>query len=270
MNHRMTCLLAIGAVTAAMACTNQPAVTTTNRPITTTTSSGDVALDNSNMGGMWMDSAGGTWMDANGGYRMGGRSGTGIGFQASDIGALTNANIVAHLAAGDSLEVALSQAGAARAQNQAVRDFAQRMVTEHTAHMQTGMQMAMQGGITPAASPADTADAMMATRMMSRLSNAPAGADYDRRLMQAEVMMHQHMLHELQLVQPQATGAARQLVDQTLPIVQQHLTDAQTLWRQVGGGMNNGRNGGMNNSSSNPGTSTPSSSTPASTPPSNP
>jgi putative membrane protein len=270
----MTCLLAIGAVATAIACTNQPAITTTNRPMTTTTSSGDVALNNGNMGGMWMDSAGGTWMDADGGYRMGGRNGTGIGFQASDVRALTDANIVAHLAAGDSLEVALSQAGAARAQNQAVRDFAQRMVTEHTAHMQMGMQMAMQGGITPAPSPADTADAMMATRMMSRLSNAPAGADYDRRLMQAEVMMHQHMLHELQMVQPQATGAARQLVDQTLPVVQQHLTQAQTLWRQVGGGMNNGRNGGMNNGginngSSNSSTTTPSSSTPGtSTPPS--
>jgi putative membrane protein len=267
MNHRMTCLLAIGAVTTAMACTNQPAVSTTNRPTTTTTSSGDVALNSGNMGGMWMDSAGGTWMDANGGYWMGGRSGTGMGFQASDVRALTNANIVAHLAAGDSLEVALSQTGAGRAQNQAVRDFAQRMVTEHTAHMQMGKQMAMQGGITPAPSPADTMDAMMANRMMSRLSSVQAGADYDRRLMQAEVMMHQHMLHELQMVQPQATGAARQLVDQTIPIVQQHLTDAQTLWRQVGGGMNNGRNGGMNNGSSNPGTSTPSSGTPSTSTP---
>jgi putative membrane protein len=270
----MTCLLAIGAVTAAMACTNQPAVTTTNRPSTTTTSSGDVALNNSsgsNMSGMWMDSTGGTWMDNNGGYWMGGRNGTGIGFQANDVTALTNANIVAHLAAGDSLEVALSQTGASRAQSQAVRDFAQRMVTEHAAHMQMGRQMATQGGITPAPSPADTADAMMANRMMSRLSNVQAGADYDRRLMQAEVMMHQHMLHELQLVQPQATGAARQLVDQTIPVVQQHLTDAQALWRQVGGGMNNGRSGGMNNGSSNPGTGNPSSSTPStSTPSSNP
>jgi putative membrane protein len=272
MNHRMTHLLAIGAVTAAMACTSQPAVTTTNRPTTTTTSSGDVALSNSgNMNGMWMDSTGGTWMDNTGGLWMGGRNGTAIGLQAGDVSALTNANIVAHLAAGDSLEVALSQAGADRAQNQAVRDFARRMVTEHSAHMQMGRQVAMQGGITPAPSPADTTDAMLAARMMNRLSNAPAGADYDRRLMQAEVMMHQHMLRELQMVQPQATGAARQLVDQTIPVVQQHLTDAQSLWRQVGGGMNNGMDGmnhGSNAGTSNPGTSTPSSSTPSSSTPS--
>jgi putative membrane protein len=267
----MTRLLAIGAATAAMACSSQPAVTTTNRPTTSTTSSGDVALNaGGSMQGMWMDSTGGTWMDSTGGYWMGGRNGRGIGFQASDVSTLTNANIVAHLAAGDSLEVALSQAGADRAQNQAVRDFARRMVTEHSAHMQMGKQMAAQGGITPAPSPADTADAMMASRMMNRLSNVSVGADYDRRLMQAEVMMHQHMLHELQMVQPQASGAARNLVDQTIPVVQQHLTDAQALWRQVGGGMNNGRmnNGGMNNGSSSPSSSTPSSSTPSSSTPS--
>jgi hypothetical protein len=247
MTHSLTRLLAIGATTAAMACTNQPPVVTTNQPATTTTtSSGDVALDNGKAG-MWLDSTGGTWMDNNGGYWMGGRSGRAMGFQSSDIAALTNANIVAHLAEGDSLEVALSQAGAARAQNQAVRDFAQRMVTEHSAHLQMGKQMAAQGGITPASSPADTADAMMADRVMTRLSNVTAGADYDRRLMQAEVMMHQHMLHELQMVQPQASGAARNLVDQTIPVVQQHLTDAQALWRQVGGGMHNGRMNGTSN-----------------------
>jgi putative membrane protein len=249
MHRRMTHLFAIGAATAAMACSTQPPATTTSRPTTTTTSSGDVALIGSNTGnmsGMWMDSVGGTWMDSSGGYWMGGRTGTAIGFQSSDVGALTNENIVAHLAAGDSLEVALSQAGADRAQNEAVRAFARRMVTEHSAHLQMGRQLATQGGITPAPSPADTADATMANRMMSRLSGASAGADYDRRLMQAEVMMHRHMLHELEMVQPQATGAARQLVDQTIPVVRQHLADAHVLWRQVGGGMDQRTPSGTN------------------------
>jgi putative membrane protein len=117
-----------------------------------------------------------------------------------------------------------------------VRDFARRMVTEHSAHMQTARQVAAQGGITPASSPADTADAAMATRVTDRLSAAPAGADFDRRFMRAEVMMHQHMLRELEQVQPQAAGAARQLVSETIPVVRQHLADAQALWRQVGGG----------------------------------
>jgi putative membrane protein len=241
MQHRTTRLFAIGAAAAAMACATQPPVTTTTRT-TTTTSSGDVALNDP--GGMWMDSAGGTWMDTTGALWAGGRTGTRLGFQAADVRTMTDANIVAHMTTGDSLEVALSQAGADRAQNQAVRDFARRMVTEHSAHLQSARQAAAQGGLTVTSSPADTADAAMATRTMTRLANMPAGADYDRRLMQAEVMMHQHMLHELQMVQPQSTGAARQLVDQTIPVVRQHLADARVIWRQVGGGMGAGMGSG--------------------------
>jgi putative membrane protein len=245
MQHRITRWLAIGAAAAAMACASRPVVTTTSRTSTTvaqtTTSAGDVTVSES--GGMWMDSTGGAWMDTTGAMRMGGGRGMAMGLQPADVATMSSANIVAHLAAGDSLEVALSQAGTARAQTAAVRDFAQRMVTEHSAHMQMSRQMATQGGITPVPSPADTMDAMMVTRVINRLANAPAGAAYDRQLMRAEVMMHQHMLHELTMARPQASGVAQQLVDQTIPVVRQHLTDAQALWRQVGGGTGNGRSG---------------------------
>jgi putative membrane protein len=237
MHHRMTQWLAMGVAAFAVACASQQPVVTTTRTTTTTASSGDVALSNAE--GMWADSVGGTWIDTTGATWMGGRSGRAIGLQSADIGGLNNANIVAHLATGDSLEVTLSQLGVDRAQNTAVRDFARRMVTEHSAHLQTGRQLAAQNGITPAPSPADTADAMMATRIINRVTNTPAGPTFDRQLMRAEVMMHQHMLHELTLVRPQATGAALQLIDQTIPVVRQHLSDAQTTWRQVGGGMNN-------------------------------
>jgi putative membrane protein len=242
MQHRMTRVVAIGVVAAAVACATHSPATTVSR--TTTTSSGDVALNDPN--GMWMDSAGGTWMDTSGAAWTGGRNGMRLGLQPSDVRAMTDANIVAHLAAGDSLEVALSQLGVQRAQSQAVRDFAQRMVTEHSAHLQMGRQTAAQGGITPTPAPTDTGDAAMASRVMSRLSSTPAGPTFDRQLMQAEVMMHTHMLHDLQMLQPQSTGTARQLVDQTIPIVQQHLADARALWQQVGGGMGGRRSGGTN------------------------
>jgi putative membrane protein len=238
----MTRVVAIGVVAAAVACATHSPATTVSR--TTTTSSGDVALNDPN--GMWMDSAGGTWMDTSGAAWTGGRNGMRLGLQPSDVRAMTDANIVAHLAAGDSLEVALSQLGVQRAQSQAVRDFAQRMVTEHSAHLQMGRQTAAQGGITPTPAPTDTGDAAMASRVMSRLSSTPAGPTFDRQLMQAEVMMHTHMLHDLQMLQPQSTGTARQLVDQTIPIVQQHLADARALWQQVGGGMGGRRSGGTN------------------------
>jgi putative membrane protein len=244
MQHRLTQWIAIGTAAIAAACaTQQPVVTTTTRT-TTTTSSGDVVLANTD--GMWIDSVGGTWIDTTGALWMGGRRGVGIGLQAADFSTMNNANIVAHMAAGDSLEVALSQLGVDRAQNAAVRSFAQRMVTEHSAHLQASRQLAAQGGIQPIPSPLDTADAALTVRMMSRLSNVAGTPAFDRQLMRAEVAMHQHMLHELTMVRPQASGAALQLIDQTIPVVQQHLADAQTIWRQFGGGMNGANATGTN------------------------
>jgi hypothetical protein len=222
---------------------------------TTTTSGGEVDMVG---GGLWNDGTnGGMWMDTTGSMRMGGRGGRMMGLQAADISRMNNQNIVAHLETGDSLEIALSQTGLSRAQNQSVRDFAQRMVTEHAQHMQMGRQMAAQNGITPMPAPGDTLDVVMATRMMSHLngnmsnmsnmsSSANSGSmsdNGDRQLMSAEVAMHRHMLHELTMLQPQATGAARQLVDQTIPVVRQHLTDAESIWRQVGGGSGRNRRG---------------------------
>jgi putative membrane protein len=159
----------------------------------------------------------------------------------------TNANIFAHLAEGDSLEIQLSRQGASRAQDQAVRDFANRMVSEHSTHLQTGKQLASQAGIPPAPAPDDTADAAIATRVLNRLNNfntnnaAANGDTYDRRFMRAEVMMHEHMLSDLVTLRSQVSGAAAQLIDQTIPVVQQHLTAAQKVWQQVGGVLDNKR-----------------------------
>jgi predicted outer membrane protein len=237
MQLRLTQWLAIGTAAVAIACTTQqPVVTTTSRP-TTTTSSGDVVLSSS-VGGWWADSVGGTWIDTTGAMWMGGRGGMSVGLQPADISALNNANIFAHIETGDSLEVALSQLGVEHAQNTAARDFARRMVIEHSAHLQMSRQMATQAGIVPVTAPGDTADAAMVPRMMTRLSRDFGSPGFDRQFMRSEVTIHQHLLHDLDMARPQATGAALQLVDQTIPVVKQHLADAQAIWRQVGGGMN--------------------------------
>jgi len=191
-----------------------------------TTSAGDVAMSGT---GMWVDSVGGTWMDTSGVVWLRGAGGAPMTMLPSDVSGLSDANIVAHLSAGDSLEIALSNIGATRGEHADVRDFAQRMVKEHSAHMRTGAQLASSNNITPAVAPVDTADARMAANIINQLASAHKGADFDKRFMRAEVMMHEHMLHDLGLMRPQATGAAQQLIDQTIPVVQKHLRDAQTV-----------------------------------------
>jgi predicted outer membrane protein len=214
-----------------MPSTTPVATTTSTTTATTTTSSGDVALTTRRTI-TWVDSAGGVWMDSTGAVWTGGNGATAGAMAMETLAGMNNQNIVAHLATGDSLEIALSRKGAERAKNPAVSEFAARMVAEHTAHMQMVQQTATQGGIAPMPAVGDTLDLAIANRLTSRLQNA---TDYDRQLMRAEVMMHQHMLRDLMTVQPLATGPAKQIVDQTIPVVQQHLSDAQGILRQVVG-----------------------------------
>ncbi len=234
MHHRSAIGLVL-AVAAAAACKHKPPVYTASPPIPMSTAGWELAPNTGD--GMWIDVVNGFWMDTSGVIWLGGRGGRLLDLDAAVVGAMTNANIMAHVAAGDSLEIALSRAGAARAQNPAVRAFANRMVNEHTQHLQMGRQFATQAGITPMLATPDTGDARMATRMLNGLSR-DAQSDYDRALMRDEVMMHQHMLRDLETLRPQASGATREFVDQTLPVVRKHLTDAQAVWRDVGGGVN--------------------------------
>jgi predicted outer membrane protein len=216
----------IVATAAIMACASHQVVTTA--------SPGEVALVN-NGGGMWIDSVGGTWLDTAGMFYIAGPTGTPLGFMPADVAMLSNANIVAHLASGDSLEIALSRVGLNQAENVEVHNFARRMVQEHTNHLKMAQQMAAQAGLTPLLPAADTVDATMAQRTIARLSTESPSTDYDRRFMRVEVAMHEHMLRELIMMHRQASGTTAQFITQTIPVVQQHLSDARRVWKEVGG-----------------------------------
>ena len=147
---------------------------------------------------------------------------------------MTNANILWHIMQGDSLEVAMSKAGADSAKNMQVKRFAQRMVTAHTQHLDEVKSTASTAKITPEEAAADTANAMMATRMMDRLSDTKAGGPRDRLLMESEIDFYTQLLHNLESARGEATGPTKQLVERTVPVVRQHLTDARAILRKLG------------------------------------
>lgn len=148
--------------------------------------------------------------------------------------AMTNANILWHIMQGDSLEVAMSQAGADSAKNLEVKRFAQRMVTAHTQHMDEVKSVASKAKVTPEQAPGDTANAMMAKRMMDRLSDTKPGGPRDRLLLESERDFHTQLLHNLESARGDATGPTKNFVEQTIPVVRQHLADARAILRKLG------------------------------------
>jgi putative membrane protein len=127
------------------------------------------------------------------------------------------------------LEIRLASVAAKRSTNSAVKQFAQRMITDHTAmgNEWTSLASRLRLATTSALD-------VNQQQVVSQLSSAPA-ADFDRQYMGTAVQFHQNAIGLLQNGSASAQSPeVRQLAAKGLPIVQQHLTLAQQIATQVG------------------------------------
>jgi putative membrane protein len=152
------------------------------------------------------------------------------------------------VARGNIAEIALSQLAADRAQNEAVKQFAQMMVTDHSAAA-TELQ-------TLATSKSYTLPTAMDQKHQSALTKLQgrSGADFDREYMKQMVSDHEKMVSILQKQADKGTDADQKaFAAKMLPIVHGHLTSARTLADTVGAG---GHSNALNTSTDNTNRST--------------
>lgn len=131
--------------------------------------------------------------------------------------------------AGNLQEVRLGKLAEQKATNPAVKQFAQRMVTDHTTMGNQWTALAASNGLPlkPGADPAQEAEA-------ARLEQL-SGAEFDRAYMTSMIQDHRHDVEIFQSQGPSANSAdARQLAASGLPTLQQHLSMAVQAGRQVG------------------------------------
>lgn len=173
---------------------------------------------------------------------------------------MTDENILAHLAMGDSMEIRMAQRALRNTQDQRVRDFANMLITDHTQSLQQGEAAAQQAGITPQLAVGDTTGMRLMDRMnmpgdtsgtMSgmNMSTHHRMAYSDANFIRHNVWIHRHMLSELQTLQGVAKNdAVRNKITATIPVVQKHLTAAQQLASQLNVDLNARMNRGGANS----------------------
>ncbi|HAJ64468.1 MAG TPA: DUF305 domain-containing protein [Cyanobacteria bacterium UBA11369] len=128
-------------------------------------------------------------------------------------------------AQGGMAEVRLAQLALQRSRNEQVREFAQRMIEEHTRANQELMRLATQKGVTPPATPGPKYEAAM--RQLMQLS----GESFDRAYM-SEGGLNGH-LESAAIYQRQAMLGQdpdlRAFAARILPRVQEHLQMAGTM-----------------------------------------
>jgi putative membrane protein len=127
------------------------------------------------------------------------------------------------------VEIRLGQAAQSKATNSAVKQFAQRMITDHTNLQNQLTATASTTGETFTPS-IDASDQWQVNRI-ERLS----GSDFDRAYMSFMIQAHQNDVSEFQTQSQSArSNQVRTLASNSLPMLQQHLSLAVQVGNQVG------------------------------------
>lgn len=150
---------------------------------------------------------------------------------------LSDPNVAAIASASNQFEIQTSQVALQRSQNQQVRQFAQHMITDHTALEQRMQQLLSAKGMAPQDNEISTQLKTNTAATVQSLS-ARSGADLDRAYMQAQVASHQWTLTSLDNTLIPATrdrDMRAMLQGQARPSVAQHLQQGQQIQSSLGG-----------------------------------
>lgn len=155
---------------------------------------------------------------------------------ATQPGAVTDPQIAAIVVAANNADIESGRLAQERATNPQVREFAQRMVTDHTAVNEQATALVSRLGVTPEENPTSRQLVQAGEQSGERLRGL-SGAEFDRAYMAHEVEYHQEVLGALDnmLVPNAQNPELRSLLEQTRPAFEAHLEHAQRVQAALGG-----------------------------------
>jgi putative membrane protein len=177
---------------------------------------------------------------ANRNTRGGGAQGSQVGMSSQD------RNFAEDAAMGGMMEVELGRVAAQRGTSEAVKQFGQRMVDDHSAANQELMSLASSKGIR-----LPTALDEKHQEHVTKLS-AMSGAEFDRAYSKMMLSDHEKDVKAFERQSSKGGDAdLRAFATKTLPTLQQHLEMARALPGNESRGGNNNNSGGSKNSNRN-------------------
>ena len=147
--------------------------------------------------------------------------------QGSTTQAVSTADFVAQATSSNLLEIETSQLALDRSKNEQVRQYAERMVKDHTDAMKQ-MESVAQGQKLPGEA------AQQHLQMLDQLRNTQ-GQEFDVRYLQMQQQAHQEAinLHERFIQSGDGDQQLKQHAEQMLPILREHLQQVQQIGQQV-------------------------------------
>jgi len=134
---------------------------------------------------------------------------------------------VRNTAQGTMAEVALGQLAQSKAESPAVKQFAQRMVDDHSKNEEPLRNLAKSVNVTW------PSEVSAKHQELQRKLSGLQGAAFDRAYMSAMVDDHKHEVGEFQKATKSADPNVQAYASQTLPVLQEHLTLAQNVQKEL-------------------------------------
>ena len=147
---------------------------------------------------------------------------------------MSEKNIAAHMAAGDSLEIRLAELAMSKATSQAVRDYATMLANAHRAHLAKVMEIITDEDV--GSQPlANDPEGMRMRQMLMRLQDMSAGANWDAAFVRFQVQHHQN---EIDLLTPNIKNVHdddfEELVEESLKSLASHRDQGKTVAAKLG------------------------------------
>jgi putative membrane protein len=150
--------------------------------------------------------------------------------------AVTDPQIAAIVVAANDVDIAAGRLAQERGSNAQVKEFAQRMVTDHTGVNKAATDLVTRLNVTPEGNATSQKLSSDGEQTRTRLQGL-SGAEFDRAYVDNEVAYHQAVLDAIdQTLIPSAQNAElKALLEQTRPAVAAHLQHAQQIQGTLGG-----------------------------------
>ena len=155
---------------------------------------------------------------------------------------LTDANIGAIVIAADQIDIDYARLALAKSKNKQVREFAERMVTDHGAVQEAVFQLAAKLNLTPAENSISEGLKKNAQEITAKLKSLK-GAEFDKFYIDNEVAYHKLVTDavEAALIPSASNAELKAALVGAQPLFLKHLEHARVI--QQGNGMNAGMQG---------------------------
>src|SRR5687768_11273493 len=147
---------------------------------------------------------------------------------------MTEKNITAHMAAGDSLEIQFAELALSKGTNQQVRDFANMLLTDHRAHLAKTHEIITDEDV-GAEPPPSNPEGQRMKEMLARLRTMSAGTNWDAEFVKFQVSHHQNVID---LLTPNIKNAhdddLEDHIEKTLTSLAKHRDHGKTVGHGLG------------------------------------